>query len=284
MLSSIGASVADTGVEMPDTHEEPMAGPLPHDALVSRSGAVPGSPATTLLFDGDDTLWANNHHFERAIDAFTALVRSDGWTDDAIRGELDRIEERGFASGVVGTAAFGRNLREAAASIVAPTRLDEVRRAIDELVVGMATTSVDLLPDVEMTLDTLGRSFVLGLVTRGDPAEQWAKIDASGLRGRFTHIAVVAHKTAATYSALVADWRLDPASTWMIGNSPRSDILPARTAGLRAVHVRHGSTWRLEHAHLDPGDAGVAVLDRFAGLVDLLLPPATAPVGDLRQG
>ena len=65
---------------------------------------------------------------------------------------------------------------------------------------------------MEATLEELGGRHVLGLVTRGDPAEQWAKIDASGLRGRFRHIEVVRDKDEATYRRLVAAWALEPAS------------------------------------------------------------------------
>ena len=49
------------------------------------------SAALTLLFDGDDTLWDNNVHFERAIDAFVEAVAWGPWDDDAVRDELDRV-------------------------------------------------------------------------------------------------------------------------------------------------------------------------------------------------
>jgi putative hydrolase of the HAD superfamily len=248
--------------------------------MATRSPHAPSHGGPTLLFDGDDTLWGNNHHFEQAIEAFVAVVRGGAWTDDAIRAELDRIEERGFPTGVVGTAAFGRNMREAATGIVTEDALAPALERIDAIVAAMSTSGVELLDDVAATLDVLGRTHALGLVTRGEPAEQWAKIDASGLGSRFARIAVVEHKTEATYRRLVTEWGLDPDATWMIGNSPRSDVLPARAAGLRAVHVRHGSTWRLEHARLDPADQGVIVLDRFADLLEVFASPLPAGWAD----
>jgi putative hydrolase of the HAD superfamily len=222
----------------------------------------------TILFDGDDTLWANNHHFERAIERFVPLVAGDAWPEAAVREELDRVEEAAWHRGGAGTDAFGRNMREAAAGMVAADRLAGVHAAIDEIVRGMATSEVALMPGVVETLAVLGARHVLGLVTRGDPAEQWAKIDASGIAGRFTHIEVVRDKDEATYRRLAGAWGLDPGATWMVGNSPRSDILPARAAGLRAVFVPNPSTWRLEHAELDPGDAGVLTVGSFAELAE----------------
>ena len=74
---------------------------------------------------------------------------------------------------------------------------------LDAIVRKMRIGEAEPLPGVEATLDVLGERHALGLVTRGDPAEQWAKIDASGLRGRFRHIEVVRDKDEATYRRLV---------------------------------------------------------------------------------
>ena len=40
--------------------------------------------------------------------------------------------------------------------------------------------------------------------------------------------------------------------TWMIGNSPKSDINPALEAGLHAVFVPHNNTWELERGEVRP--------------------------------
>jgi putative hydrolase of the HAD superfamily len=222
----------------------------------------------TLLFDGDDTLWDNSVHFERAIEAFVEAVAWGPWDRDAVRDELDRVEESDFEH-AVGTTAFGRHMGIAAEAIVPAERLGAALAAIETIIAAMPTTQVTLLDGVAGTLEVLGRLHRLGLVTRGDAAEQWAKIDGSGLRDRFAHIAVVQRKVEATYRELVARWELDPARTWMIGNSPRSDIRPARAAGLRAVLVTHATTWRLEVVDLDAADDGVTVVTRFEDLLAL---------------
>jgi len=223
----------------------------------------------TLLFDADDTLWDNNVHFERAIEAWLEVVVNGAWTREAARDELDRIEEANFTTGGVGTTAFGVHLRIAAERIVPSEALAAALFRIEAIVDAMPRGAVTPFPDVAETLDRLAERHTLGLVTRGDPAEQWAKIDASGLRDRFEHIAVVEHKVPETYRELAARWGLDPAATVMIGNSPRSDVVPARAAGLGAVLVSHATTWRLELAEVDPDDDGVAHVDRLAELLDL---------------
>jgi putative hydrolase of the HAD superfamily len=238
---------------------------------VTRAGpaADAADAGLTLLFDGDDTLWPNSHIFETAIERFVRLVGGGAWTDEAVRDELDRVEEAAWSVRGGGTNAFRHNLEETARAIVEPDRLPDVVDALDAIVREMAIAEAEPLPGVEATLDVLGARHVLGLVTRGDPAEQWAKIDASGLRGRFRHIDVVRDKDEASYRRLVAAWALDASRTWMIGNSPRSDIAPARAAGLGAVHIPSASTWRLELADLDPDDARIVRLESFADLARL---------------
>ena len=223
----------------------------------------------TLLFDADDTLWDNNVHFERAIDAWLEVVVQGAWTADAAREALDRIEEANFVSGGVGTSAFGVHLRLAAEAMLPAGRLADALPRIQAIVDAMPRGDVTPFDGVPATLDVLRTRHTLGLVTRGDPAEQWAKIDASGLRDRFTHIAVVDQKVPATYRELAERWALEPARTVMIGNSPRSDIVPARAAGFRAVLVSHATTWRLELAEVDPDDPGVTHVDRFEELLEL---------------
>ena len=73
-------------------------------------------------------------------------------------------------------------------------------------------------------------------------------------------------KDAAAYRRLVAGRGMEPARTWMIGNSPKSDINPALEAGLNAVFVPHAHTWVLEKQEIRPGAGRLLVLEHFADL------------------
>ena len=81
---------------------------------------------------------------------------------------------------------------------------------------------------------------------KGDPHEQQLKIDRSGLASHFVHAAIVKEKNQAAYRELSRERGLAPQRTWMIGNSPKSDINPALAAGLNAVYIPHPHTWSLE--------------------------------------
>src|SRR5205807_675524 len=96
--------------------------------------------------------------------------------------------------------------------------------------------------------------------------EQRLKIERSGLERWFTAAEVVHEKAEDTYRAIVNERQLDPSGTWMIGNSPRSDINPALKAGLNAVFIPHEHTWGLEKEEVVRADGRLLTLDRFSEL------------------
>jgi len=118
------------------------------------------------------------------------------------------------------------------------------------------------------TLAYLAQRHDLTLFTKGHPEEQKLKIDRSGLAPYFNHTAIVKEKDAAAYRQLVTERAMDPERTWMIGNSPKSDINPALAAGLHAVFVPHGDTWILEHEELNsaPPNQNLLIVGSFAEL------------------
>ena len=128
--------------------------------------------------------------------------------------------------------------------------------------------SIEFLPDVPETLEYLSRKNRLILVTKGDLAEQSGKVERAGVRKHFAAIEIVPEKKADVYAQLAAKYECDHQCTWMIGNSPKSDINPALAAGLHAVFVPHGMTWILEHEELAtaPASQRLLVVDRFGDL------------------
>jgi len=78
----------------------------------------------------------------------------------------------------------------------------------------------------------------------------------------------VSEKDAKIYAHIADKYDCTHHSTWMIGNSPKSDINPALAAGLHAVFVPHGDTWILEHEELNaaPPNQQLLIVGRFAEL------------------
>jgi putative hydrolase of the HAD superfamily len=221
-----------------------------------------------LVLDADDTLWENNVLFERVVEDFLDWLVHPTLDRTQIRGLLDEIEAANVVAHGYGSKVFLRSLGECFERLRERPATDAERREIDALAVALARRRVDLIPGVSDTLAELGSRHRLMLLTKGDAEEQQAKVDASGLASHFAAVHVVAEKDAATYRRLLTEHALTPATTWMIGNSPKSDIRPARAVGMGAVFIPHAHTWALEHAALDPDDAGVLELRRFAELLE----------------
>lgn len=220
-----------------------------------------------LVFDADDTLWENNVLFERVIDDFLDWLAHPTLDKTEIRAILDDIERANAVVHGYGSAVFLRSLGECLQRLRKRPATARERREIEELAVALVERRVELIPGVADTLVALGDRYDLLLLTKGDPDEQSRKVDASGLAHHFRATHIVPEKNAATFRWLAREHGFDPADAWMIGNSPRSDILPARAAGMNAVFIPNDNTWVLEHDELDPADARVLHLAAFTDLL-----------------
>lgn len=200
-----------------------------------------------LLIDADDTLWENNIYFERAFDDFVDFLDHSELTPPQIRDVLNEIELVNAKIHGYGSKNFGLNLQQAYQHLsqreIRPADLDHVFSLAERIL----EQPIEIIGGVEETLGQLAARHELTLFTKGHADEQRMKVDRSGLGRFFAHTAIVKEKDAAAYSRLVIERSLDRDSTWMIGNSPKSDINPALEAGLGAVLVPHAHTWVLEH-------------------------------------
>jgi putative hydrolase of the HAD superfamily len=124
---------------------------------------------------------------------------------------------------------------------------------------------------VAETLADLATRHRLILMTKGNHAEQADKFSRSGLQSFFSAVEIVSEKDPETYRAVITRRELLPHASWMIGNSPKSDINPALAAGLHAVFLFHKDTWTLEHAEIDAAPEGqhLIELDSFARLTSI---------------
>jgi putative hydrolase of the HAD superfamily len=219
-----------------------------------------------LLIDADDTLWENNIYFEDAFDEFVDFLGHSSMSAAEVRVVLDEIEIANIKIHGYGAANFARGLRQCYERLAER----EIRREDLAKVMSFAERILDcpmqLIEGVVPTLEYLAARHELTLFTKGHPEEQKLKIDRSGLGTHFSHTAIVREKDADAYATLARERELDARRTWMVGNSPKSDINPALEAGLNAVYIPHPRTWSLEHEEIQPADGRLLVLENFAGL------------------
>jgi putative hydrolase of the HAD superfamily len=203
--------------------------------------------AQALLIDADDTLWENNIYFERAIARFISFLNHHEYSPDKVREILNEVERENIVTHGYGLHSFAHALVTCFERLSADPVTPELHATIRSFAHGVADHPVEILPDVPATLQHLASRHHLILMTKGAFAEQSGKVERSGLKDYFAAVEIVAEKDEEVYRSMVAKYGLSNHTTWMIGNSPKSDINPALSAGLNAVFVPHGNTWILEH-------------------------------------
>jgi putative hydrolase of the HAD superfamily len=227
----------------------------------------------TLLIDADDTLWENNVHFERATDGFLELITERGGSRTEARALLSEIERRNIPLHGYGTRGFTLSMMETLEEVTRRKASPEDRERILGLGHLVRNMPIEYLPDVQDTLARLREYHRLILFTKGDQQEQQDKVDRSGVVAYFHHVEITGEKKAADYVRLMERYCLECETSWMVGNSPRSDVNPALEVGLGAVYIPHPRTWMLEHEELSPRQgARLKILARFAELVDHFSP------------
>jgi putative hydrolase of the HAD superfamily len=206
--------------------------------------------AQTLLIDADDTLWENNIYFERAIARFISFLNHHHYSPERVREILNDVERENIVTHGYGLHSFAHALVACFEKLSADPVSPEMHATIQSFAHAIADHPVEMLPNVPETLQHLSSRHHLILMTKGAFAEQSGKVERSGLKDYFAAVEIVAEKDEAVYRSMVAKYGLSNDTTWMIGNSPKSDINPALAAGLNAVFVPHGDTWILEHDDL----------------------------------
>ena len=222
----------------------------------------------TLIVDGDDTLWENNVYFEAAIEAFIDYLDHSTMSRAQVRAALDEVERMNVARHGYGSAAFTQNLRQCYADLAERQVSPEDIEHVLSLGRRIAQQPMRLIAGVRETLDYLRQRHTLALFTKGHKEEQRLKVERSGLEGAFHHTVITHEKDPDAYRSLVQTYGFDPARTWMIGNSPRSDINASLAAGLRAVFIPHERTWSLEQQEVPQADGRLLVLKAFSELRD----------------
>jgi putative hydrolase of the HAD superfamily len=229
---------------------------------------TPKSSAQTLLIDADDTLWANNIYFEHAIASFIGFLNHREYTPKQVRAVLNEVERECILKHGYGLHSFAHALVDTFERLA----VDPVTPAVHEVINGfaheIASRPIEIFAGVSETLDYLAARHHLIMMTKGNLTEQSGKVERSGLKHYFAAVEIVAEKDLPAYRSVVDKYGLVKDRTWMIGNSPVSDINPALAMGLNAVFVPNDMTWVLENEEVRAeGTCGrLLVIERFADL------------------
>ena len=222
----------------------------------------------TLLVSADDTLWENNIYFERTIERFLTMVEPFGYARGYARHVLNETERLNIRQHGYGVRSFARSLEETYVKLAGELAHQSGVQEVSALVTELEQTPPRVLEGVPETLQYLRAHHRMILFTSGEPAEQAGKVERSGLQGFFDAIEIIGEKSAAAYDALVAKHHVVKSHAWLIGNSPRGDILPGLQAGLNVAFVPHPGNWEEEQMELPSGTGKLLIVASFRDLRD----------------
>lgn len=224
---------------------------------------------TTLGFDADDTLWHTERVFRLTEDRFASLL-ADYSDKSHLSERLLAAERRNVLHYGYGSKSFTLSMIETAIEVTDGRVPADVISEILETGRDMINHPIEPLPHVEETLKAVGKDYALVLITKGDLFDQERKVTASGLDVCFDAIEIVSEKNAETYRTLFSRHGSGPTEAMMVGNSLKSDILPALEAGAYGVHVPYEITWELEEADEPQGEDRFHRVDHIGKVPQLL--------------
>lgn len=233
---------------------------------MQQSGAL---MITTIAFDADDTLWENEHFFKLTEAKFAALL-GDYAERDHLLERLLAAERRNLRIFGYGIKGFMLSMVETAIEVTDKRVPASVIETILQTGRAMLDHPVHLLPHVETILPELAQSYRLLLITKGDLFDQERKIALSGLAELFAAIEIVSEKEVPTYQRIFDTHTDSPGKTVMVGNSLRSDVIPAIEAGGWGIFVPHNLNWAVEHATAPDNHARFRQIDTLAALPALI--------------
>jgi putative hydrolase of the HAD superfamily len=231
--------------------------------MASRAGL------TAIGFDADDTLWQNERFYRLTQARFAELLAGHA-EPDHLAERLLEVEKRNLARYGFGIKGFTLSMIETAIEVSEGEVPASVIASILEAGRDMLSHPVETLPEARETLERLAPDYRMILITKGDLFDQERKLAQSGLGELFDAVEIVSGKDAATYERIFAQHGDGPARAMMVGNSLKSDVVPAIEAGSWGVYVPHDLTWPLEHAEAPVDQPRYRELADLGGLAELV--------------
>lgn len=210
-------------------------------------------PITAIGFDADDTLWQNEQFYRLTEEQFASLLGDDADVKD-ISERLLEAEKRNLEHYGFGIKGFTLSMIETAIEITDGKVAAKTIADILDIGRELLRHPVETLPHVEEALRALNGEYLLVMITKGDLFDQERKLAQSGLGDLFGAVEIVSDKSATTYRRIFSKVADGPDRAMMVGNSLKSDIVPAIAAGSYGVFVPHALTWVVEHVE-PPTDA-----------------------------
>jgi putative hydrolase of the HAD superfamily len=225
-----------------------------------------------IVFDGDDTLWWTEPLYDRAREEARLIVEAAGldgeeWERLERNLDVENVQRLGHTVDRFPTSCVEayEQLAARGGELPDPAVTKQVWKAASAAFEQVAPTVEGARP----VLERLRRKGVrLALLTKGDRAVQERRIAQSGLADLFEVVEIVDEKTAEDFVHILDELHVGRTEAMSVGNSVRSDVLPAGEAGLQPIWI-DAHVWEYERPPVDVADR-VRKINELSDLVELL--------------
>jgi putative hydrolase of the HAD superfamily len=237
------------------------------------------SASGLVIFDGDDTLWAVEHLYDRALAEAASAVSAAGlpaeeWVSLQREIDLRNVKKMGVSPERFPLSSVQAVVELADRHAITPT--DQLRETVDRASRSVFLMKAPIVDSAASTLSALSSHYCLALLTKGDEAIQQRRVETSGLAAWFDRIDIVADKNEEVFTLIVDLCGFSPHRSWSVGNSLASDVYPALRAGLNAIWI-DAHVWEHERREGFSAHPRLQTLEHFEDVVPLLLPATVAP-------
>ncbi len=231
--------------------------------------ALNAKKITHVCLDADDTLWQNEPYFRRTEREFYALLKHK-LTEREAEDKLFQTEMANLDTFGYGVKSFTLSMIQTALDVLPADESAPAIRKILDLGKNLLSEPVVLLPGVKETLEKLAPNSHLAVITQGDLLAQERKLEESGLLPLFGRVEIVSKKDTSVYRSIFRAWNVNPENILMVGNSLKSDVLPATEAGAQGVWIPCEDNWKHEETE-EPENPPYTKINALTDLLTVLL-------------
>ena len=238
--------------------------------MPTKDDKLPIRAVPWVIFDADNTLWHVEELYDHARDQLVSLLEKYGAdpvaTDREQRDRDVQLYERfGYSP-----KRFETSFNETTYQLLPASTARHLEPAVRDIARSVFLSPARPDKDLPAVLDRLAGTYNLGIITAGDTVIQARRLHEFPYTNRFSKVEIVAEKTSEIFDYFCRSNAVERLKSFVIGDSLRSDILPAIEAGLNAVWC-HAPNWH-EHEigrHVLP--RSVAIANNLCEAVDIIL-------------
>ena len=229
--------------------------------------ALGNAKAPWIIFDADNTLWAVEHLYDAARVKMCEYLSTKGIDPSAADAYQRQRDHQLYATYGYSACRFARSFEDTLLHLAADTRPEDVRH-VRGLALDVFEQRALLTDGLEDVLVQVSSTYQLGIITAGERWVQERRLADFHLRDRFAAVEIVESKSEDVFRSFAIRRDIDPTNSWVIGDSYRSDIVPAKAAGFRAILLESPNWTPVEKA---PGSVRPdAVIKAFRDLPSVI--------------